>query len=61
MRRFKFEISVEDTPESNGTIFKRRLREELIFQALLSEKEVDIDAVRRKIVGGGGERNDSRD
>jgi RNase P/RNase MRP subunit POP5 len=52
MKRYKFEITVQETLACNGFIFKRRPREEYIFSAILSEDEVDINEVRKIIVAG---------
>lgn len=51
MKRYKIQIAQELSQESVRTFFKMA-KEEIIFQIILPEEEVDIKAVMREIVAG---------
>jgi hypothetical protein len=53
MKRFKIEISEEEVRDGNDKkFFNHRSREQVVFQILLPEGEVDIKGVLQKIVAG---------
>lgn len=51
MKRFKIEIRQEDIPENGKKLF-RSTKEEVKFQAMFFEDEIDIKQVMKQIVAG---------
>ncbi len=53
MKKYKIGISQEVTNGKEHSIFNRS-KEEIIFQIILPEEEIDLKAVLRQIVAGKG-------
>lgn len=51
MKRYKIQISQENSNEKNS-VFLNRSKEEMIFQVILPDEEIDIKAVMKQIVAG---------
>jgi hypothetical protein len=58
MKQYKIEIRREEVKNGNNNHFYSRSKEEVMFQILLHEDEVDMRAVLKQIVAGKGEPNE---